>query len=122
MQPGVSVKLNLEALESSTTQYTFRFVEKYASSIFAGFFYRNGRRHPEYDWIMTTLAQQIDLDGRLAKNIEAHGIEDGFDRTAQDLLEAFESELGDNNSGYKTLNWYFRDYRPSENIEVSRNV
>ncbi len=120
MQPGVDVDLNVGVLDLDTI-FVYDFTEKYASSIYNGFFYRNGKRHEAYDYVMTAIANRINLKAELVNQIQKHNdLEKAFEETAKKLKQAFEEELSQNNSGHETLNWYFRDYSPSEHIEMRK--
>lgn len=116
MQPDVKVDLNLDALDlDQSAEYTFD--AKYSSSIYNGFFYRDGRQHPEFDFVLNTLSDSFNLEETLAKHLASLGdIEKAFEATARELEGEFKEYLSKNNSGLATLGWWFDDHNPSEHV------
>lgn len=100
--------------------FEVEFSAKYAGICYDGFAYRDGRMHPEYDYIEAALATQINVEDELAKNIGLYPtLGQAFTATAKSIRDAFEKQLEENNGPY-TLGWWHRDHEPSKHIKLRR--
>jgi hypothetical protein len=117
---SVDVKLNRDLL-GSDSYIRISFNAKYSDSILAGFFYRNGKQHEAYDYILEVLQEtspaQLLADGLLRYK----DFLKASDYVVDELYNLFVQKLSTNQSGMETLNWFFRDFEPSKHITIEED-
>lgn len=114
------MRIDLRTLTASDLGVEYSFEAEYSASILNGFYYRNNRQHPEYDYIMATLAR-VNVPAMMEANIAiADTLEKAFEMTAEQVKAEFENQLRENRSGTNTLNWWHRDYLPHEYVTYAK--
>lgn len=111
-----NVKINISRELNINAGVIYSFKARYSDSILMGFYYRNGRQHPEFDYVMEVLGK-VDLSSLFLEGLKStNDLQKAFDYTADKVYEAYVDFLSSNKSGYETLNWWFRDHEPDKHI------
>ena len=83
---------------------------KYATSVYNGFEYRSGRAHPPFDFFIELMASEFNFKAVLAgKLVQSINLKTAFLDTVKEFETALNAYLSTNNSGYNTLNWWWKD-------------